>query len=135
MSASDRAEALEEARNWWAFAKEDIRVARARIALDPPSTGYAAYHCQQAAEKILKGLLIAAATGFRRVHDLDELASLAGPLYPALASDIDACRPLTSWATEFRYPPADQTVPPPVSAIAATIDQLDHFVAAIPSLV
>ena len=110
------------------------RVARACLALSPPSSGNAAYHCQQAAEKALKGLLIAAGTGFRKVHDLDELADVACPLYPTLAADIDQCRPLTSWATEYRYPPADESEPPPVSVIASIADMLDRLLCVTPSL-
>jgi len=134
MNANDRAAAWAEAGTWWAHAAEDIRVARACLALSPPSSGNAAYHCQQAAEKALKGLLIAAGTGFRKVHDLDELADVACPLYPTLTPDIDQCRPLTSWATEYRYPPADESVPPPVSVITSIADMLDRLLGVIPSL-
>ena len=80
------------------------------------------------------GLLIAAGTGFRKVHDLDELADTACPLYPKLAADIDQCRPLTFWATEYRHPPADESEPPPVSVIASIADMLDRLLGAIPSL-
>jgi len=104
------------------------------LALSPPSPGNAAFHCPQAAEKTLKGLLIAAGTGFRKVHNLDELADAACPLYPKLAADIDQCRPLTSWATEYRYPPADESEPPPVSVTAGIADMLDRLLGVIPSL-
>lgn len=64
--------------------------------MDPPSLGNAAYHCQQAAEKLMKGLLVASGISFRKVHDLDELASITVPLFPALTTDLDRCRPFTS---------------------------------------
>lgn len=102
--------------------------------LDPPSPGFAAYHCQQAAEKTMKGLLIAAGRGFRKIHDLDELADLVCPLYPTLSGDLDLCRPLTSWVTDYRYPPADLSVPPPVATITATIAILERLLAAIPAM-
>ncbi|WP_207455946.1 HEPN domain-containing protein [Azospirillum sp. SYSU D00513] len=112
MSAIDRAQRLVEARRWWAVAADDLWVARACLSMDPPSPGIAAYHCQQTAEKTMEGLLVAAGVGFRKIHDLDELASIAAPLYPALAADLDRCRPFTSWATEYRYPPEDESPPP-----------------------
>lgn len=96
MNASDRAVILEEAQRWWAVATEDMRVARACLTMDPPSLGNAAYHCQQSAEKAMKGLLVAAGVSFRKIHDLDELANVAAPLYPAFAADLDRCRPFTS---------------------------------------
>jgi HEPN domain-containing protein len=80
MSATDRTAIFEEARRWWAVAAEDLRVVRACLAMEPPSPGNAAYHCQQAAEKTMKGLLVAAGVGFRKIHDLDELANVAAPL-------------------------------------------------------
>jgi HEPN domain-containing protein len=134
MNASDPAAAWEEADAWWAVAKEDIRVAHACLALDPPSPAFAAYHSQQAAEKIVKGLLIAASTGFRKTHDLDELADLACPLYPTLTGDLDLCRPLTSWVTDYRYPSADLSVPPPVPTITSTIAMLERLLTSIPAL-
>lgn len=104
MSAADREPILEEARRWWSVSSEDLRVARACLVMDPPSLGNAAYHCQQSAEKLMKGLLVAVGVGFRKIHDLDELADVLGPHYPALVEDLDRCRPFTSWATEYRYP-------------------------------
>lgn len=134
MSATDRAAILSEARRWWAVAAEDLRVARACIAMNPPSPGNAAYHCQQAVEKVMKGLLVAAGVGFRKVHDLDELANAATPLYPALATDLDRCRPFTSWATEYRYPPEDESPPPSEDAISEAMDILQRLLAAVAKL-
>jgi hypothetical protein len=52
MSGNEAAERNREAAGSLRIAREDIRVARACLALDPPARGVAAYHCQQAAEKI-----------------------------------------------------------------------------------
>lgn len=134
MSATDRAVIVEEARRWWAVATEDVRVARACLAMDPPSLGNAAYHCQQAAEKTMKGLLVAAGVSFRKIHDLDELANVAAPLYPTLAADLDQCRPFTSWATEYRYPPEDESPPPSGEAISEAIEILRRLLAAVPQV-
>jgi HEPN domain len=46
--------------------------------------GQGAYNCQQAAEKLIKGLLVLAAAPFRKTHDLDELSEAAAPIYPDL---------------------------------------------------
>jgi len=82
MSATDPKAAWKEARNWFEVASEDLRVTNACLRLTPPSLGNAAYHSQQAAEKVIKGLLVGSGVSFRKVHDLDELAGLASPLYP-----------------------------------------------------
>lgn len=130
MSATDRTVILEEARRWWAVAAEDLRVVRACLAMEPPSPGNAAYHCQQAAEKTMKGLLVAAGVGFRKIHDLDELANVAAPLYPALTADLDQCRPFTSWATEYRYPPEDESPPPSEESVSEAVAILQRLLAA-----
>ncbi|MGA1860146.1 HEPN domain-containing protein [Azospirillum sp. 11R-A] len=130
MNDNDRSASLEEARRWWRVAAEDRRVAQACLAMDPPSLGNAAYHCQQAAEKLMKGLLVSAGLGFRKVHDLDELASVTAPLYPELADDLDHCRPFTSWATEYRYPPEDESPPPSPDAISEALAVLERLLAA-----
>lgn len=72
-----------------------------------------------------EGLLIAAGIGFRRVHDLDELADLAVPLFPRLAADLDACRPFTAWATEYRYP-SDDDAPPKGEEVREAVRVLER---------
>lgn len=131
MSATDRALVLDEARRWWFVAAEDLRVAQACLVMAPPSTGNAAYHCQQAAEKTMKGLLVAAGVSFRKIHDLDELGDATAPLYPALAADLDQCRPFSSWATDYRYPPEDESPPPSEQAISEVIDVLQRLLVAV----
>src|ERR1700740_224935 len=91
------AERAREAAGWLAIAREDVRVARACLSLDPPARGMAAYHCQQAAEKLVKGLLVAASTPFRKTHDMDELADLAASSYPEWRDLLDGVRTLTVW--------------------------------------
>ncbi|MBW7850844.1 MAG: HEPN domain-containing protein [Rhodospirillales bacterium] len=129
MSAPDPAR--EEAGRWYAIASEDLRVAKTCLTLSPPALGNGAYHCQQAAEKMMKGLLVFAGTGFRKVHDLDELADLTSPLYPGLAADLDLCRRYSSWAIECRYPPEDDAPPPSEKSIGAAVTVLERLLAAI----
>jgi HEPN domain-containing protein len=44
-----------EANAWLARADEDLRAVRPCLDAPPPVLGVAAYHCQQAAEKLIKG--------------------------------------------------------------------------------
>ena len=93
-----------EARRWLGKATEDRRSVVLMLADDPPLLDPAAYHCQQASEKLLKGLLAAAGTAIPKTHDLRRLAALVTPLYPTLAADIEAVSDLTPWGTATRYP-------------------------------
>jgi HEPN domain-containing protein len=96
-----------EARRWFARADEDIRAGTALLALAPPAVGTAAFQCQQAAEKILTGLLIAARQRAAKTHQLAELAAKAAQPFPSLRSDLDLLPPLTPWHVGSRYPDID----------------------------
>jgi len=93
-----------EACQWFAKADEDICVAELTLNRDPPLIDPAAFHCQQAAEKIIKGLLVAAAIKVPKTHDLEALAVLALPIYPSLVPLMDDVVPATAWIARTRYP-------------------------------
>ena len=91
--------------------------------------GVVAYHCQQAADKIVKGLPVAAAAAFRRTHELDELVTAALPHYPQLAELLDPLRPLSFWCWAFRYPSLDalDAVPPTSIEIGEVVAHLERL--------
>jgi HEPN domain-containing protein len=113
MNGHDVSERRREAAGWLAIAREDVRVAQACLLLAPPALGVAAYHCQQAAEKLVKGLLVAASAAFRKTHDMDELADLLVSSYPECRELLDPIRPLTVWGFAYRYP-GTEDVPEPI---------------------
>lgn len=105
MSGPEQAKAQwAEALLWLAKADEDIRMAGLALAAEPPLVDPAAYHCQQAVEKIIKALLVATAIKVPRSHDIDLLAGLAAPSYPALEQQMRSFSHLTEWLTATRYP-------------------------------
>ena len=129
MNGDEASERRREAAGWLVIAREDVRVARACLALDPPARGVAAYHCQQAAEKLAKGLLVAASTPFRKTHDLDELADLAVSNYPECRDLLDAIRPLTVWGVAYRYPETEDIAEPVPDQVTLrrTIDLIERL--------
>jgi HEPN domain-containing protein len=92
------------ARNWLLIADRDVRSAQACLDAASPIPEAAAYHCQQAAEKLIKALLVLARVPFRKTHDLEALRDLVVPRFPDLAEAIDRLVPLTDWGHVFRYP-------------------------------
>jgi HEPN domain-containing protein len=115
MSANEedaRAERFREAGRWLAVALEDIRIVDACLGLEEPAFSGAAYHCQQAAEKILKGFLVAANIPFRKTHEMDELADLVSVAYPDEKSFFDGTRSLTTWCVAYRYPSLEEWAEP-----------------------
>jgi len=91
--------------DWLAVPEEDRRVATACLAIDPPMRGAAAFHCQQSAEKLLKGFLTLAAKRSRKTHSLTELGTAAEASFPEIADLVATAKGWSNWAFEFRYPP------------------------------
>jgi len=61
------------------------------------------FHLQQAAEKLLKGVLSAYGVSFRRTHDLRELMDVATDTRLGLPDDLADLDMLTPYATLMRY--------------------------------
>ncbi len=83
--SEDKATPRSEAFGWFERADHDLRAVRVCLAASDFLPDIAAYHCQQAAEKLIKGVLVLAGVSFRKTHDLDELADLAAAHFPSLA--------------------------------------------------
>jgi HEPN domain-containing protein len=118
-----------EASRWLAIVEEDIDVAIAAASLS--RLGASAYHVQQAAEKLLKALLVLAGEPFRRTHDLDDLAARLLPVYPQFAEQAEAVRHLSIWGIAYRYPGLEDA-PEPLPALEelqGMIDMLKEFAA------
>jgi HEPN domain-containing protein len=93
-----------EVRDWIDKVPEDYRVAEALAALAEPLDDAICFHCQQAAEKPLKALLVASDINPPRTHDLEALVDLLSPT-PLLPDAVeDALMYLTELAVIPRYP-------------------------------
>jgi len=102
---------LKEIRRWLEKADHDRRTAEVAVGLTKPVTDTAAFHCQQAIEKLLKAFLTWRGFQFEQVHDLDVLARECAAFDPSFLSLVERVAPLTVYAVRFRYPgPNDPTV-------------------------
>src|SRR5438552_2364110 len=91
-------------REWLRKAEADYRVA-VRIARgNRPFHDQLCFHCQQAAEKYLKGLLEELGLAIPKVHDLWQLAALLLPYHSVLRSQRRGLVFLTNFAVAVRYP-------------------------------
>ncbi len=97
-------ERVAETQSWLVKALADLRAAECLLALQPPLTGLALFHAQQAAEKALKAFLSWHDVPFRKTHDLSVLGQQCLAIDRTLE---DLCRrvaQLTVFAWLFRYP-------------------------------
>jgi HEPN domain-containing protein len=92
-----------EALRWLAVAGQDLKAVRNNILGPEPALDIAAYHCQQAAEKITKAALIVRGIDPPRWHDIDSLITLLGGTEP-LAALLAPLIGLTPYGIAFRYP-------------------------------
>ena len=130
MSGPDEVLRWEEVEGWLNAARLDRDAAVACLAAKPALPLPAAFHCQQAAEKLLKGFLILAARPFRKTHDMAELVDAVAPIYPDIAGLILEMQDWTRWAIVARYPqPGGIAEPEPA------IDELSRAIAAVDMLV
>jgi HEPN domain-containing protein len=91
-------------REWLQKAFADLRSARILGEGKTPIFDTALFHCQQAAEKALKGFLVYHDTPFEKTHNLTAILDLAVAIdsgFPALADDAAL---LTPYAIMHRYP-------------------------------
>jgi HEPN domain-containing protein len=96
--------ALELVRDWLTRASHDLRAARALSSLDDPLLDAAVYHCQQAAEKAVKGWLQSRDNPFPRTHDVEDLIDRAAREETGFAQYARAAAVLTPYVSAFRYP-------------------------------
>ncbi len=78
-----------------------------RIALAatlPPLNEEAVFHCQQAAEKAIKGFLAWHGQAFRKTHNLEETGEQCLAIDLSLRGAVDRAVPLSEYAWKFRYP-------------------------------
>ena len=61
------------------------------------------FHCQQAAEKLLKAVLSDIGVAFQRTHNLRQLMDMLSDAAHPLPPDLDDIDILTPYGTTFRY--------------------------------
>jgi HEPN domain-containing protein len=97
-------ELVAETRAWLVKARNDIRAAETLARTSPPLLEEALFHCQQAAEKSLKGFLTWHGEPFRKTHNLEETGEQCLRIDSTLREVVDQATPLTEYAWRFRYP-------------------------------
>lgn len=117
---------------WLDLVVTDLKAARNCVHGPEPVPHTAIYHCQQAAEKLVKAAMVAEGINPPRSHDIgilvDRLA-LDNPLRPFL----ERLDELTVFAVAYRYPSADDLALPPepsVLDVDAWVDRIEKARAA-----
>jgi HEPN domain-containing protein len=126
-----------EVRPWFTKSTHDLRAAEVLLAADPPLLGEAAYHCQQATEKALKGFRSWHDVPFGKTHDLAALGGLCVARDSSIEPLCMKADRLSVFAWAFRYPgdPEEPEVAEVVEAIDIARSVLEAMLARLPTVV
>lgn len=97
-------ELIAETAGWFQRAHNDLGAGRVDLGPEPPFTGDAAFHAQQAVEKSMKGYLTWHSRIFRKTHNLTELGGMCTELDDSLAPLLRRTALLTDDALEVPLP-------------------------------
>ena len=90
--------------HWFEYAENDFEAATILANQAKPKIEIVCYHCQQSAEKTLKGYIASKGGKLQKTHDLVVLCETCIQFDFAFESIINNCSDLTIYASEIRYP-------------------------------
>jgi HEPN domain-containing protein len=90
---------------WFEFADTDLALAEHSLSMKPQPLWAICYHCQQSAEKYLKGyLLYNGVESPPKIHDLVNLNKKCSEFDSEFNNILDECEALTQFGVQPRYP-------------------------------
>lgn len=91
-------------KEWFEFAKRDLESAKFLLNMYPKPIEIICYHCEQSAEKYLKGYLIRNENKLERTHDLVMLNNKCKKIDEDFKQIEDECIELVPYGVQVRYP-------------------------------
>lgn len=92
-------------KEWVDFAEMDFLTAKHLYEhMYPKPLEIICYHCQQAIEKLLKGVLISNGVPIKKTHDLGFLAEMLQDYVEVDEKYLEMCDELTPYGVKIRYP-------------------------------
>jgi HEPN domain-containing protein len=120
----------EELRQWFEKADHDLVAAEYLATMRYPRPDeIICFHCQQAAEKYLKGFLFENQIEPPKIHDLRELLAACEKISPPFASLITQCGFLDAFSVIPRYPDEFQITEADVKKAMQYAAEVKDFVA------
>lgn len=89
---------------WLRLASRDMRAAAHGMKADPPLLGDVVFHCQQGAEKAMRGFLAWHGVEAVETSDLREIGRRCVELDSSLQPLVEQAAPLSDYAWKYRYP-------------------------------
>ena len=118
------------AAGWLAKARIDLLVCDSLLAQGADLWEAVAFHCQQAAEKALKALLVWHQVEFPKTHDIQRLLDLLSTVDAEVVGLVADAAELTPFGVEYRYPGEYPPVERDTGRMAVTVARRVHEAAA-----
>lgn len=113
---------------WLEFAKRDLDSAKFLINMHPKPIEIICYHCEQSAEKYLKGYLIKHGNRIEKTHDLVLINNKCKRIDDSFNIIEDECIELVPYGVQVRYPyQLDVTGDDMISAIDCA-ERIERFI-------
>lgn len=97
-------EAKDIAQEWFHIAETDLSSAQFLQTMQPQPIEIICYHCQQSAEKYLKGFLALKGEEIKKTHDLVKLNKMCQKYDKDFKTIEEDCLLLTDYGVNIRYP-------------------------------
>jgi HEPN domain-containing protein len=94
----------EVANEWFQFGKTDLEAAKFLTKMHPLPIEVICYHCQQSAEKYLKGYIAFNGSSIAKTHDLVILNKTCKNYSDNFRDIDDECIELVAYGVQVRYP-------------------------------
>lgn len=91
-------------KQWLDYGDSDLSSAEFLQKMNPVPINIVCYHCQQAAEKYLKGYMSHHKLGLAKTHDLRMLCKECLDVNGEFVNVVSQCTRLTTYSTITRYP-------------------------------
>jgi len=116
------------AKEWYEFAMTDFATAKHLYdTMHPKPLKIICYHCQQSAEKFLKGFLISNEIEAPRTHDLVQLRIMCVKINEKFEELESACKILNRYGVQPRYPRETEVLESDAEAAVQNVQELIEF--------
>lgn len=117
-------------KEWLDIAETDLNTANFLLNMRPVPVEIICYHCEQAAEKLLKAVLVHHDVEAPKTHDLVHLCKLCAEVESEYGQLIDACAELSPYGVQIRYPSHLELDESDMTSALAECRKLDTFIRA-----
>ena len=114
-------------KDWYRFAMIDLTTAKYICNMRPKPLEIICYHCQQSAEKILKGFLISNNVNPPKTHDLPVLCDMCIEFNNDFQDLYDICEFLTRFGVQPRYPNEIEVSEPDAEKALQSVQTMIEF--------